>query len=71
MYYTISTHNVKHKYTGTNVSSAGVVVEGVDSQSQTVDVEKRLLILRPVHPIRDVHLRGRQVSQTGTGEADR
>lgn len=42
----------------TQVSRGRVVVEGVDAHSQAVDVEERLQVRSPVHPVRDVHLPG-------------
>ncbi len=52
------------KFTVTDVSRARVVVEGIDGERQTVDVEKGSLIQGPVQAIGDVHLRVRR-GQTG------
>lgn len=57
-----------YKYTvNTNFSAVCVIVKGVDCQRQTVDVEKRLLVQRPVHAVRYVHLRDRHVKERQRG----
>lgn len=58
----VNTHAVQtivHRSTVTDVSWVWVVVKGINSQRQSVDVEKCLLIQRPVQPIRYVNLRKR------------
>lgn len=56
----VNTHAVQtivHSSTVTDLSWVWVVVKGINSQRQTVDVEKCLLIQRPVQPVRYVNLR--------------